>query len=663
MKEMIARHNILRYNNITINRLTCSVEIKTGCFNSSSVDGVFRMIHRRIKILLVQTMNMNLGDSVLADNDEFLLRKTLRFRDCDILRYSISSEDVGQLRYADAMIFAGGILKTSNERFWHYIPALINEAEKWGVPVYLSAIGVEPVDPQDERGLALKQALNLSCVKGISVRDDVETLRREYIENPDIRIDEVTDPAVWCAQTYKSCLEQRQKAEKTVPEIGVGIVRERLFADYGHPEISREFQIQFWLDVLSELEKRGFGWTVFTNGDRHDELFAEEIVRLAGRGKKLRAPRDAEELVEYIAGFDGVIAGRMHSNIVAYSLGIPSVGFVWNRKLRFWSERIRHPERFFNVEDMNAAAMVDVLSQVLGRRERVPQRLKRPVMKAMRSFVRRFCRARETETLDVSWEKCLVAPGLGGIELRYPETNTLEALHYSLAHGFRNFQLDLRLTSDGVPVCVDRWNKDTYKKLNLLRQGQSESSSYPALSSESFSQACYFHRFPTLRFEDFLNCEEVTAGNVECLILAIGRPKPAVRQELLDVIVKACEGKRLPVERLLLRLERPEDVRATSERLPGLKIQYYFVHKDGKDWLEECREGLAFCAEKGITQAAMHVDHYTDETAALFSAAQMQVCVYGAVRTERIIDALQRGAAFASSRYYDVDYLRRLTGA
>ena len=110
-------------------------------------------------------------------------------------------------------------------------------------------------------------------------------------------------------------------------------------------------------------------------------------------------------------------------------------------------------------------------------------------------------------------------------------------------------------------------------------------------------------------------------------------------------------------------MERPEDVRATSERLPGLKIQYYFVHKDGKDWLEECREGLAFCAEKGITQAAMHVVHYTDETAALFSAAQMQVCVYGAVRTERIIDALQRGAAFASSRYYDVDYLRRLTGA
>ena len=626
------------------------------------MDGVFRMIHRRIKILLVQTMNMNLGDSVLADNDEFLLRKALRFRDCDILRYSISSEDVGQLRYADAMIFAGGILKTSNEKFWHYIPALINEAEKWGVPVYLSAIGVEPVGPQDERGLVLKQALNLSCVKGISVRDDIETLRQEYIENPNIRIDEVTDPAVWCAQTYKSCLEQRQKAEKTIPEIGVGIVRERLFADYGHPEISREFQIQFWLDVLSELEKRGFSWTIFTNGDRHDELFAEEIVRLAGRGKKLRAPRDAEELVEYIAGFDGVIAGRMHSNIVAYSLRIPSVGFVWNRKLRFWSERIRHPERFFNVEDMNAAAMVDVLSQVLGRRERVPQRLKRPVMKAMRSFVRRFCRVRETETLNISWAECLVAPGLGGMELRYPKTNTAEALRYSLSHGFRNIQLDLRLTSDGIPVCVDGWNKDTYKRLNLIPPEQEEKSSYPALSSECFSEACYFHRFPTLSFEDFLHCEEIAAGDFDRLILAIGRPKVLVRQKLLDVIGKACEEKRLPFERLLLRLERPEDVRATSERLPGLNIQYYFVHKDGKDWLEECREGLAFCRENGIVQAAMHVDRYTDETAALFAEAEMKVCILGSVRTERIIDALQRGAALADSRYYDVDYLRRLTG-
>ena len=50
------------------------------------------MKHRKVKILLVQTMNMNLGDSVLADNDAFLLHKAMRFRPHVILRYSGDAE-------------------------------------------------------------------------------------------------------------------------------------------------------------------------------------------------------------------------------------------------------------------------------------------------------------------------------------------------------------------------------------------------------------------------------------------------------------------------------------------------------------------------------------------------------------------------------------------
>ena len=159
------------------------------------------------------------------------------------------------------MIFAGGILKTFNEKFWQYIPEIIEEAESCGVPVFMSAIGAEPVDPEDPKAARLIAALNLPCVKGISVRDDIETLQNIYVKNPEIRVSKVTDPAVWCPETYKDEL-----AKGPFPEgysdlqdgrklIGIGVTRLALLADYGHPEITEETQIHFWLDVKTKSPK------------------------------------------------------------------------------------------------------------------------------------------------------------------------------------------------------------------------------------------------------------------------------------------------------------------------------------------------------------------------------------------------------------------------
>ena len=167
------------------------------------------MFRKPLKILMVQTMNMNLGDSILADNDCYLMKKAMGFKRCDLLRYSISSRDFSQVRYVDAVVFAGGIIKCTNENFWQYMPEIIKEADKYNVPVFSSAIGVEKFYENDERSVALKAALNLPCVKGISVRDDVETLKRDYIENKDIKIYSVYDPAVWCADTYKKHLAKK----------------------------------------------------------------------------------------------------------------------------------------------------------------------------------------------------------------------------------------------------------------------------------------------------------------------------------------------------------------------------------------------------------------------------------------------------------------------
>ena len=407
-----------------------------------------------IKILLVFTANMNLGDSILAENDRFLVEKAMAGRDYIIFPYSISSRDIDQIKYVDAVIFGGGIFKAKTEKFWLYIPEILHEAQKCNVPVFFSAIGTEEYYPDDERSVQLKEALNLSCVKGISCRDDIETLTKDYIDNPDIEVSPVCDPAVWCRETYAEALKN-EPSKKEV--IGLGVVRYDLFADYGNPSITKEYQLAFWKETVQLLEEKGLPWTLFTNGATGDEAFANEVLAYIGHGTKEKAPADAADLVRMISSFRGVIAGRMHSNIVAFALNIPSVGFIWNRKLVFWGKKTGHPERFLPVEKLTAENAVDTLMNILDQPVGPDENMRKPVYEAIVRFVQNHVRVREgrtSETIPLI-EEHMEAVCLGGMETRYMQTNTLDAFEYSLENGYTNFHLSVRLTKDGEPVCVD----------------------------------------------------------------------------------------------------------------------------------------------------------------------------------------------------------------
>ena len=52
-----------------------------------------------------------------------------------------------------------------------------------------------------------------------------------------------------------------------------------------------------------------------------------------------------------LAGFQSIISFRLHSHIIAASLDIPSVGVVWDDKLRFFFQKTGHEERCCTVSD------------------------------------------------------------------------------------------------------------------------------------------------------------------------------------------------------------------------------------------------------------------------------------------------------------------------
>lgn len=116
---------------------------------------LFKRSKRKIKIMLVQIANRNYGDTAISDNARFLINKGLRFRNKDsfeILDYNILLSDTEQIKYVDAVVFAGGgVIKYKNEEFDKYTIEIIEEAEKYGVPVFLNSVGVEGFDIEDER--------------------------------------------------------------------------------------------------------------------------------------------------------------------------------------------------------------------------------------------------------------------------------------------------------------------------------------------------------------------------------------------------------------------------------------------------------------------------------------------------------------------------------
>ena len=251
----------------------------------------------------------------------------------------------------------GGLIKYSHQIISQPMKLILKRADHNKIPVMLSAVGVEGYDQNSQECQKLKNALNLECVKIITTRDDLNTLTQNYIENRNIRTSKVADPACQISNIYPpSEIELRRKKV-----IGLGIARFDLFSDYGH-FTKKEDIIFLWNCIYSELDRRGYRCLLFTNGLDADYYAAKKIFKSVNSKDIIIAkrPRNMGELTSIISHLDGIITTRLHSSIIAYSYGIPTIGLVWNEKQLMFGEATHHYDRFIE-EPFNAKAIVDRL--------------------------------------------------------------------------------------------------------------------------------------------------------------------------------------------------------------------------------------------------------------------------------------------------------------
>lgn len=618
-----------------------------------------RMLQKKkIKLLLVRITNRNFGDSVIADNTKFLIERSLpcfcRNR-YEILDYAINTEDLSQIKYVDAVIFAGGgLIKFRQESLYRQVSEIIMEAQKYNVPVMLNAVGIEGYDEKDPRCLQIEEALRQPCVKVISVRDDIVCLKENYNLNSKTRIRAVYDPAIWSEETYHNILGERQDKGY----IGLGIARNSLFCDYGITSINREYLTELWKNIVLLLEQRGYQWKIFTNGLEQDERFAKQILEEVGHGNKYKEPLNASMLISQISEMHGMIACRMHSNIIAYALGIPSIGLVWNDKMRFWSEKIHYKERFFDYTQLQAGRIVDAMEKCFTKKSRKPSwRQKQSTYREIKFFIRKFAKKRCEEKINFNISKRLVATALGGYEFKYKNLNSLPQIEQSIHQGFNMFELDVRMSKDGHLVCVNGWGRNTWKALGF-EDGEGE------MELEDFSQAQYYNYFPTCTFDMAMNqfSSMELQEKKRILVLDVGKPKAVTLEAYYMQLVQIMQKYNISPKNIIVRVQREKDANAFLKQNFNCRLAYFISEETaqlGADSLE-FKKIISFCKKKKIRIISMTEKTWNHDLQYYLADQGLDTMVLSYIKVGDIIEAVQAGAKYVATHYYSVDYIKML---
>ena len=608
-------------------------------------------MNKKIKIILVCLSNNNLGDTVIADSTEYLINKALGIKrnKFEIFRYSIFSNDIAQIKYADAVIFAGGgLIKYQVENFFTSIIEILNEAQKHNIPVFFNSVGVENYDDTDERCLSLKQAVNQNCVKAISIRDDIDTFNKYYLTNKNISVNAVFDPAIWTEKVYKKHIEKNKTGY-----VGLGVAREGIFIDYGG-NIDKQFLLDYWKNTALLLENKGYKWKIFTNGAYSDELFAKELLEYIGHGEILPRPLVSTELVKNISYFDALIATRMHSNIIAYSLGLPSVGLVWNDKLKMWGEKTGHPERFILPENLNSEYTVCALEKAIKEGcTPISKDDKNAVLSPIKDFLKTYCKKFNTNCENFDYYNKVVETALGGIDCKHKNLNSLPEMERRVKSGCKIFEADIRITPDLKAVCINGWSDINAK---LLSNTFEENAGLPYAE---FKQCKYSGYFPVTTFEQL--CAFISKKKDIRLILDVGKPPKALSEDLFYDMAKTLISYNINPKSIIIRVQRKKDFELWKAQKYPCEIAYYLpeIEEEGK-LSEEQQKAIDFCKAKKIKLISMQAKTYDDYIAGVLKDNSLKTIVLSYTKTEPLVEALKRGADFAGSIYYSAKYIEDL---
>ena len=149
-----------------------------------------------------------------------------------------------------------------------------------------------------------------------------------------------------------------------------------------------------WVDIYQTLSPH-FPLTLFTNGAVEDEAFLNHLsraikIQTGQTPARLPRPTTPRMLVENITQCRAVVAYRLHALITAFSLDIPSVGLVWDSKVRSFTQLTKRP--YLEAHNFNAEQVMRSLNDSLQNppaptaREKLQAHVKQEMQTLLKAF-------------------------------------------------------------------------------------------------------------------------------------------------------------------------------------------------------------------------------------------------------------------------------------
>lgn len=251
----------------------------------------------------------------------------------------------------DLAIFAGGHLFIPYFTFQIY--NFVKYLSKNNVKIIFNGCGVGKIKSPILIH-KIRKTLRNKNILYVSSRDNIDMLKQKYMCKSNIEVRKTYDPAIFTRDTYGITKNENSKI------IGLGVMK------IGN--ISEDTLIEFWKGIIEELNRKGYKWQIFCNGNKDDYILSCKVL------KKLDMPIEEKyiaerptlpkQLVETISRYHCLISCRLHSHIVAYSLDIPTIAIVWDEKIKFFFKNLSLENRYFELEAKNISKIIDKLVEI-----------------------------------------------------------------------------------------------------------------------------------------------------------------------------------------------------------------------------------------------------------------------------------------------------------
>lgn len=293
----------------------------------------------------------NYGDPIIGDCCKYIIETTAKKRH---MRVNVTILDIygkdtalitSKLKKASAVVFPGG--GVNSVAFNKIILEIFEVIEQYKrISVYFNAIGILKVNPNPKNEALLKIIFNKDQVKQITTRGDLGQLKTYITSDKPYPEKLVLDPAIWVNEAYNI------QRDTTSDLIGIGVIRPEIYQKNGS-DISSDDVLKMYTNIIRALDRRGYKWQLFSNGMKDDYNFGLTILDHLGLDKNQyigRNTKNSKDLVQKISQYKAIIAARLHANIIATALSVPSVGLVWNDKMNLFADMIGCRDRYLSTD-------------------------------------------------------------------------------------------------------------------------------------------------------------------------------------------------------------------------------------------------------------------------------------------------------------------------